>query len=160
MVVTVLVVYFYGPGLTGSFGSLPLPRIMREYCTADRQPRNQNSKLQVWLLLSAYHFHIIVKSKYQESNHHKLGTVCMLESQESRPSCWRSRGLVVCKSSPGLSNAQPRLETTAPEDPHFINRSRSHIPHHLGPSLKCLYWIILGLYAEFEQLEDMWLELW
>ena len=49
---------------------------------------------------------------------------------------WSLVMLAVCKNSPGLSNVQPKLETTAPKNPHFINKSCLHIMHHLSLTLK------------------------
>lgn len=49
---------------------------------------------------------------------------------------WSLVMLAVCKNSPGLSNVQPKLETAAPKNPHFINKSCLHIMHHLSLTLK------------------------
>lgn len=57
---------------------LPLPSIGREYLPHTTNPgKGQSSKFEIRILLTAYYFRTIIKSKYYDkSSHFNLGTVC------------------------------------------------------------------------------------
>lgn len=65
---------------------LPLPSILTEDHTHIASPgKEHNSQFQVWFLLNAYSFCIVIKSRNPKANHVKLRTVCHALSRSQVP---------------------------------------------------------------------------